>query len=76
MTEYIKEVWTSTQCYISVKLDLDTIDKLHLDLDIHSVVSAILAGKCKDARIPALNLLKPENVCIVERCKDKVSRGG
>ncbi len=72
MTKHIKEVCTERQCYISVKLDLDTINKLHLDLDIYSVANAILAGKCKDPRVPVLNLLKSENISIVEGRKDKV----
>ncbi len=72
VSKYIKEVSTATKCYISIKIDLDAIDKLHLDLDIHSVASAILVGKCKDSRVPILNLLKSENICVVEGCKDKV----
>ncbi len=72
ISKCIKEVWTASKCYISIKIDLDTIDKLRLNLDIHSVASAIVAGKCKESRVPVLNLLKSENICIVEGCKDKV----
>lgn len=43
---YIKEVYTPKGCYLEIELDMETIDKLHLELTIQDVVKAIL-GKAK-----------------------------
>ena len=34
---YIKEVYDVTSCYLSVKIDMEAVRELHLELDIHKV---------------------------------------
>jgi DNA-directed RNA polymerase III subunit RPC1 len=36
--EYIKEVYSPNGCYLSVKLDLDAIERLKLELHIEDVI--------------------------------------
>eukprot|EP00771_Trimastix_marina_P001892 gnl/Trimastix_PCT/3001.p1 GENE.gnl/Trimastix_PCT/3001~~gnl/Trimastix_PCT/3001.p1 ORF type:complete len:1478 (+),score=447.35 gnl/Trimastix_PCT/3001:86-4519(+) len=49
----IKEVYRSNSCYVSVRLDLDLIERLHIDIDALSVRHAILqqCRKLKDKHI-------------------------
>jgi len=42
IAEYITEVYTPQGCFISVKLDQETIQKLRLELDIEAVKTAIV----------------------------------
>jgi hypothetical protein len=43
--EYIEEVWTPTNAYISFKLDMKCIEALQLEVDIYSIRTAILNEK-------------------------------
>jgi DNA-directed RNA polymerase III subunit RPC1 len=45
VAEFIKEVYTRTQAYVVVKLDLDTIEKLQLEVHIDIIKARILAHK-------------------------------
>jgi len=51
---YIKEVYSPKGCYLSLKLDLDTIEALKLELNIEQVIDSIL--KTRKMK------LKPENI--------------
>lgn len=42
---YIKEVYRSGGCYLSIKLDRMAIDALQLDVDAHTVKAAIIGQK-------------------------------
>lgn len=43
--DFIKEVYTSTKCYIAIKLDKQLISKLYLDVTPHGVRESILRTK-------------------------------
>ena len=45
VSEYIEEVFTPTDCYLLVKLDLDAISHLQLHITADSVVQSILSTK-------------------------------
>ncbi|KAL6060056.1 DNA-directed RNA polymerase subunit [Balamuthia mandrillaris] len=45
IAKYIKEVYTAATCYISIKLDVEAIHALQLEVNAHSVRSAILGTK-------------------------------
>lgn len=48
VTKYIQDVYAESQTYIEIKLDLKTIDRLQLELNIQEVVESILkASKLK-----------------------------
>lgn len=42
VAEYIKEVYTPRGCYLSIKLDLDAVEALKLELNVETVKKAIL----------------------------------
>lgn len=42
VAEYIKEVYTADGCYLSVKLDLEAIKALQLEVDVNSIARSIL----------------------------------
>ena len=63
ITEYIKEVYTKTGCFLLIKLDLETIDNLKLDLNINQVVYWI-------TKAPLLKIKK--NISILSDCKIKI----
>ena len=44
VAEYIQEVYKATECYVSVKLDLDAINTLQLEIDVETVRDALLAA--------------------------------
>jgi DNA-directed RNA polymerase III subunit RPC1 len=54
IAKYIKEVYTPRGCFLEVKLDINTISALKLELSIHDVRNAILKTpkmKVKDKNI-------------------------
>jgi DNA-directed RNA polymerase III subunit RPC1 len=47
IAEYIKEVYTKTGCYLAVKIDLNAVQRLQLEVTMHSIKQSILKGKLK-----------------------------
>ncbi|GAB9475396.1 DNA-directed RNA polymerase iii largest subunit [Globisporangium polare] len=68
---HIKEVFARDQAYLSVKLDMEAIDQLHLDINARSVRNSIL-GACGIGPRGALRLLKEQHVLLNARCPDKL----
>jgi len=59
--EYIKEVYSPQGCYLSIKLDLGTIDALKLELSMEQIADAILSTrkiKLKPSNIQKVNAAK------------------
>lgn len=54
ISKYIKEVYSPKGCYLSIKLDLDVIEKLKLELSIDQIIQSIL--KTRKMK------LKPDNI--------------
>jgi DNA-directed RNA polymerase III subunit RPC1 len=54
ISKYIKEVYSPKGCYLSIKLDLDVIDKLKLELSIDQIIQSVL--KTRKMK------LKPDNI--------------
>lgn len=52
--EYIKEIYSPSLCYLAVRLDMDAIKQLYLQIDAKSVRKSILATRKLK--------LKPEHV--------------
>jgi DNA-directed RNA polymerase III subunit RPC1 len=61
---YMKEVYSSNKCYISILLDLDAIEQLKLNVDAQSVRQAVLRGTPGVTRSPILRSLKENDVQI------------
>ncbi|CAN0455660.1 unnamed protein product, partial [Ascophyllum nodosum] len=61
---YMKEVFSATECFISIKLDMQTIQDLHLDVTVHSVRQSILKGNYGETRPRVLRDLKPQHVIV------------
>eukprot|EP00300_Choanocystis_sp_HF-7_P018645 c20097_g2_i2.p1 GENE.c20097_g2_i2~~c20097_g2_i2.p1 ORF type:complete len:1413 (-),score=323.94 c20097_g2_i2:41-4279(-) len=53
VSKYLRELFENDQSHITIKLDLDAIDKLQLDISVEGVKKAILRSKIK---------IKPENI--------------
>jgi DNA-directed RNA polymerase III subunit RPC1 len=68
---HIKEVFARDQAYLSVKLDLQAIDQLHLNVTARSVRQAILNATGIGSR-GVLRLLKEQHVLLNARCPDKL----
>lgn len=61
IAKYIKEVYTPRGCFLEVKLDLNTIDALKLELSINDVKNAILKTpkmKVKERNIEVIDSKK------------------
>jgi len=54
--KYIKEVYSPKGCYLSIKLDLDAIERLKLELTIDHIVDAIL--KTRKIKLKSDNIRK------------------
>lgn len=52
--KYIKEVYSPKGCYLSIKLDLDVIEALKLELSIEQIVEAIL--KTRKMKLKPVNI--------------------
>lgn len=50
VTFYIEDVYKESQAYLQIKIDLDTIEKLQLELTIDQIANAIVASKLKIPR--------------------------
>ena len=58
IAKYIKEVYTPRGCYLEVKLDIDAITALKLELTIHDVKNAIIKTpkiKVKENKIEVID---------------------
>jgi DNA-directed RNA polymerase III subunit RPC1 len=67
ISAYIKEVYSAGQCYISVKLDTETIEQLKLNIDAATVRKSILFGQTRQTRSAVLRLIQEKHI--------KVKRG-
>lgn len=62
--EYIREVHTPEMSYVSIRLDMEIIRKLHLNIDAHTVRWSIL-HLVGSQRSPVLRGLKDKNVIVM-----------
>lgn len=60
----MKEVFSASECFILVKLDMHTIADLHLDVTVHTVRQSILKGSFGETRPRVLRDLKPQHVVV------------
>ncbi|KAH3759278.1 RNA polymerase III largest subunit [Pelomyxa schiedti] len=67
ITQYIKEVITAEQCYLSIKLDMQTITSLQLGLTASSVRRALISH-CKEEKVK----LREDNVTLLGEEKLRV----
>ncbi|TMW55051.1 hypothetical protein Poli38472_013813 [Pythium oligandrum] len=68
---HIKEVFARDQAYLSVKLDMEAIEQLHLNVTARSVRNSILNASGIGPR-GVLRLLKEQHVLLNARCPDKL----
>ncbi|KAL3802193.1 hypothetical protein HJC23_001737 [Cyclotella cryptica] len=61
---YIKEVYSSGDCYLSIQLDLEAIRQLRLNIDAASVRRCILKGVRGQTRPPVLRMLSEKHVLV------------
>ena len=69
---YIKEVYSSGDCYLSVQLDMDAIQQLRLNIDAVSVRRCILKGIRGVTRPQVLRDLSEQHVLIKQGSKSKL----
>jgi len=72
VSKYIKEVFASHACYISIELDMDAIEQLKLNVDSKSVRKSILRGTRGITRPAILRSLKDTDVKIKQGCNNKL----
>jgi DNA-directed RNA polymerase III subunit RPC1 len=68
---HVKEVFARDQAYLSVKLDIEAIDQLHLNINARTVRHSILNHTGAGPR-GVLRLLKEQHVLLNPRCPDKL----
>jgi DNA-directed RNA polymerase III subunit RPC1 len=69
IAEYIREVHSPEQSYVSIKLDMQAIQNLHLDVNTHTVRQAILKGTgigSYSKQFASLRAVKDKHVSIIE----------
>jgi DNA-directed RNA polymerase III subunit RPC1 len=64
VSKYMKEVYAPGSCYISVELDMDAIEQLKLNVDVHSVRRSILYGTKGIAKNAVLRGLRDSDVLV------------
>ena len=69
VSKYLKEVYSSDNCYISIELDLEAIEQLKLNVTIQSVRDSILNASRGDK---ILRSLAPTSVMIKRNSKCKL----
>ena len=69
---YIKEVYSTGDCYLSIQLDLGAIQQLRLNVDAASVRRNILKGVRGQTRPPVLRMLADKHVLVKKRSRSKL----
>jgi DNA-directed RNA polymerase III subunit RPC1 len=64
---YIKEVHNIDQSYVSVKIDMNTVQNLHLDVTVHTIRQSIIRNSGFSNRPAILRLLKEKHVIACEK---------
>ena len=72
ISSQIKEVYSKGQCYVSVRLDLETIDQLKLNINALTVRTSILKGARGQTRPAVLRILKDEHVKVKHGSNSKL----
>jgi len=72
ISTYIKEVYAPGKCYISIKLDMDAIEQLKLDIDANTVRKSILRSSRGTMRQAVLRSLKEYNVQVKRGSNSKL----
>lgn len=72
VSTYIKEVYSPSSSYISIKLNMEAIEQLKLNVDAHSVRRAILYGTRGVTRHATLRMLKEQHVLIQRGSNSKL----
>mmetsp|Transcript_17922 Transcript_17922/g.35690 ORF Transcript_17922/g.35690 Transcript_17922/m.35690 type:complete len:1416 (-) Transcript_17922:69-4316(-) len=72
ISEYIKEVYSSGDCYLSIQLDMQAIQQLRLNIDAVSVRRCILKGVRGQTRPAVLRSLKDNHVLIKKGSRSKL----
>jgi DNA-directed RNA polymerase III subunit RPC1 len=67
ISNHIKEVYAAGKCYISIKLDMETIEQLKLNIDSSTVRKSILFGSRGQTRPAVLRIIQEQHI--------KVKRG-
>jgi DNA-directed RNA polymerase III subunit RPC1 len=67
ISNHIKEVYAAGKCYISIKLDMETIEQLKLNIDSGTVRKSILFGSRGQTRPAVLRIIQEQHI--------KVKRG-
>lgn len=66
VVQYIKEVNRPMHSYIAIKLDMDTIQNLHLNISAYAVKQAILHNQSNTVRPAVLRSLKEKHITVSE----------
>eukprot|EP00977_Amphora_coffeiformis_P014298 scaffold3953_cov169-Amphora_coffeaeformis.AAC.19 len=69
VSKYLKEVYSSNSCYVSIELDLEAIEQLKLNVTVQSVRQSILRANRNDK---ILKSLSPHSVMIKRNSKTKL----
>lgn len=72
ISSYIKEVYSSGDCYLSIQLDMKAIQQLRLNIDAVTVRQCILKGIRGQTRPPVLRSLSNKHVLIKKGSKSKL----
>ncbi len=72
ISSYVKEVYAAGECYMTIKLDMEAIQQLKLNIDAYTVRRSILAGSRGQTRPLVLRLLKDQDVKVKKGSKSKL----
>lgn len=74
ITEYIREIYTKTGCFILIKIDTKAIQNLKLDLDVRMVADAIASSSQIKVKDKHLSIISEDQIRIepYESSRDKM----
>ncbi|XP_005098920.1 DNA-directed RNA polymerase III subunit RPC1 [Aplysia californica] len=72
VSEYLEEVYLPDDCFILIKLDVDRIRLLKLEVSVHSIAQSILASKLK-VRAPDIKVHSDAVLSVSSTASSKVS---
>jgi len=72
ISTYMREVYASKKCYVSIQLDMEAIEQLKLNINAVTVRTCILKGSTGVTRPAVLRSLKAFNVKVKKGSKSKL----
>ncbi|KAJ1653024.1 DNA-directed RNA polymerase III subunit C1 (rpo31) [Dispira simplex] len=70
ITDFVEEVYTPGECYLSIKISLETIDKLHLETSLAEIAYAIPVNSKLKLTSANIQICKPDRIRVYPTQKE------